>query len=285
MDNIFEFKSGEDVIDKDLAIKVAIMYDLDRTLQMFKYTGSFPDTLPPERLEYYLQANGNCFVTDVNGNLYAFTGGLGGEPNEYYLPTIYTVANPALGISKNYVIGEDGILVKSDPLLLGLIPLIRLYESMKVENRITMRNITILDRKSELISASDDRTKASAELYLSKLEKGSLGIIADSPLIDSLKVHPTGDTGGNKLIQHIEFEQYLDATLWNKLGLQSNYNMKRENITANEADLNSDTLHPFVDSMLNCRKQALDEINLKYGTDFSVEFSSSWKQEITEGKE
>ena len=54
--------------------------------------------------------------------------------------------------------------------------------------------------------------------------------------------------------------------------------MKRETITANENILNVDSLLPLCDIMLDCRKKGVEEINKKFGTDISVDFSSSWKK-------
>lgn len=105
-----EIVATEYVTDKEKATTSYIRYMLVRTQSMFKYDG-LPDSIPQRMLELYLQKNGNCFVAKVEGELYAFTGGLGGEPNAYYQPTIYTVSNPFLKISKNYTIDVDGVLM------------------------------------------------------------------------------------------------------------------------------------------------------------------------------
>lgn len=36
--------------------------------------------------------------------------------------------------------------------------------------------------------------------------------------------------------------------------------------------------------MLNCRKQAIDEINKKFNTGISVEFTSSWEYRLNLGE-
>ena len=53
--------------------------------------------------------------------------------------------------------------------------------------------------------------------------------------------------------------------------------MKRESLNSNETQLNDDMLHPFIDNMLKCRREALAKINEKYGTNITVEFNSAWK--------
>ena len=76
----------------------------------------------------------------------------------------------------------------------------------------------------------------------------------------------------------IETKQYLMGSWYNELGLNANYNMKREAINESEADLNEDSLLPFIDDMLEQRKILVKNLNEKFGTNIEVELSSSWKK-------
>ena len=89
-------------------------------------------------LELYLQCNGACAIASVNSNLYAFVGGFGGEPDEYYRPTIYTVANPYLKFNKNLKIDDDCVIIPNDSLFIGLLPMFNKYASQLVENDLSM---------------------------------------------------------------------------------------------------------------------------------------------------
>ena len=70
-------------------------YMLAKTLSMFEYE-NLPYSIPYNELEKLLQINGYAFITQVNGELYAFAGGIGGEPDVYGNPTTITISNPAL---------------------------------------------------------------------------------------------------------------------------------------------------------------------------------------------
>lgn len=265
------------VLNKDLAIESFIKYNLDRTQSMFKYT-NLPNSLPETMVELQLQKNGNCFVTMVDDELYALTGGEGGEPDVYGRPTIYTVANPALNISKNYKIGVDGVLIKNDTYEWGLLPLFNKYGSLLVENEITIRTIIIYLRMVGLISASDDKTKASADQFIADITAGKLAVVADSPFFDGIKLQSLGNSSSQYIQQFIEIEQYLKGSMYNELGLNANYNMKRETLTKSETALNEDFLMPFCDDMLDSRKRGWDEVNEMFGTAIAVEYSSTWKK-------
>ncbi len=73
--------------------------------------------------------------------------------------------------------------------------------------------------------------------------------------------------------------QYIKASAFNELGLDANFNMKRERLTVNEVELNTSILIPLADDMLEQRKIAVEKINEMFGTDITVDLSSVWKMQ------
>lgn len=269
--NKYDFK------DKQKCISQHIAYMLNRTQSMFRWS-NLPDTINARILELYLQVNGNLCISEYNGNLYAFVGGLGGEPDVYYMPTIYTVANPALNYSKSLKIGDDCIVIPNDSMYIGLLPLYSKYASAISETEISVNIATINSRIVNLISAPDDSTFESAKKYIADIEDGKQGVIAENAFLDGLKSQPYGNSGSTNSIKNlIELLQYQKASWYNEIGLNANYNMKRESIMADESALNDDALHPLIDNMLECRKLGVDAVNAKYGTNIKVELESSWE--------
>ena len=275
-----------DFLDKDSARHFHIMQMLLRTQSMFQYKG-LPDSIPARNLELMLQTRGHVAFHHVKGKLYVFIGGLGGEPDVYYMPTIYTVANPALNYSANLKIGEDCIVMPNDALYMGVLPILTRYAEGMTESEISLRTALINTRIVDLISAPDDATKESAEKFLKDVEDGKLGVIAENAFLDGIRATPYGATGNTNTITNlIEFEQYWKASVFNELGLNANYNMKRESINSGESQLNNDALSPFIDNMLKTRRDALEKVNEMFGTDITVEFASSWEQnELEESAE
>ena len=279
----YDFDKG---IDKPLALRAYICYFLDRLQSMFKWSG-LPDTIPQKWLESYLLVDGQCAVINTDKGIFATNGGMGASPDEYYIPTKYIVTNPYLpenaSAGKEYTISgtdQNAVLVRNDTYTVGLMPLLLKYCTQMVENDITMSIADIWARASVAMSAADDQTRESAELWLKRLRKGELGVIGEAPFLagnqnESLRTNPIGTVAGT-LTDLIEYHQYLKAGLYNDIGLNSNYNMKREAIMSNETKLNDDALHPLIDTMLACRKEAAEEINRLFGTEISVEFNSAW---------
>lgn len=263
--------------DKAECVQLHSMYMLNRTHCMFKWE-NLPDTITERALELYLQTNGNVCFYKHEGSLYVFTGGLGGEPDVYYRPTIYTIANPALKLSKSLKIGKDCIVMPNDTLYIGLRPLFSRYATLLTENELSIKLAITNSRIIDIISAPDDRTKASAEKFLQDIEEGKSGIIAENAFLDGLRSQPYGNTGSTATLSNlIEMEQYIKASWFNELGLNANYNMKRERLNTIESQMNHDALLPLIDDMLKCRKEAIEKVNEMFGTNITVDFSSSWE--------
>lgn len=258
---------------------------LARLSEMFEYKG-LPDTIPKRYMLLQLFTNGNIFVTDqTNGNgLMTFTGGWGGDPDGYYVPTLYTVGNPYTRVDQSFKIGEDGILILNDSQALGLLPVIMRYCELLAENDISLRIASINSRRRTIASVPDDNTKEAFDKYLEDIENGKLGsAIPSDAFVGELRASADGSqTSSNDITALIELQQYIRATMYHALGLNANYNMKRESISANESQLNKDALFPLIDNMLAEQRDGWDAVNAKYGTDIQVELSSAWKDNAEE---
>lgn len=269
-----------DFNDKELALRHYLVYMLNRTQKIFEYK-NLPGTIPKRMLEFLLQVNGFACVTKVKDKLYAFRGGLGGEPDPYYRPTLCVVANPALKFNETLKIDEDCVILRNDSFMYGLLPLFTRYASAMVENDISFRMASINTRIQAILSAPDDATEAAAEKYLKDVADGKLGAIQVNAFLDGITAIPM-TTSIRTFTDLIEYQQYLKASWYNEIGLNANYNMKREKLSTTESQMNNDALLPLVDDMLESRRVGLEKINAMFGTHISVEFASSWEKLIEE---
>jgi len=276
-------------IDKGAAVNSYVLYYLARLQSMFKYEG-LPDTIPQKWLEHYLLVNGSCVFIMDGEDLIVTTGGWGGLPDRYYIPTEYIVSNPYVKeeTRKTYTIGEDCVLIRNDVYAQGIMPLLMRYCSQLVENDVTMNVADILARATLTITALTDTDRQSVEQWFKKIRKGELGAIGELPAMAgnqdrSVNIQPFQSTAST-LTDLIEYHQYLKAGLFNELGLNSNYNMKRESINSNESQLNDDMLHPLIDDMLKMRREALEQVNEMFGTNITVDFDSAWKDNEIENE-
>lgn len=270
---LYDFKN------KDKALFNLIADMLKITLDMFKWEG-LPSTIPERELELLLQLRGSCIVASVKSDLYALGGNLSGECDAYYIPKYYIVANPWLKLEKTYERGVDCVFGTNDRMWTGLCAMMERYATQSLETDISINIANVQERLHALLKCANDGEKVAFETLLARLEKGELAsaIVSDDwAMSDGLGVLPFAGDSHKTITELIELRQYIKASWFNELGLQANYNMKREAINSTEGQLNEDGLVPLVADMLECRKEFADGINDMFGTDISVELSGAWR--------
>lgn len=163
----------------------------------------------------------------------------------------------------------------------GLIPLFNRYATAMVENDLSFKLATINTRIQAWVTAPDDTTAEAGNKYLEDVEAGELGVVASNEFLEGIKVQPVQGSI-RTFTDLIEYQQYLKASWYNEIGLNANYNMKREKLSTTESQMNNDALLPLVDDMLEQRKIGVEEINKMFGTNITVEFDSSWEKLLRE---
>lgn len=272
----------------------AYMKDMQKkTIRMFEWTG-LPETIPQRELELILQLCRFAIFTKVDDKLFVFYGGLGGMPNEYYQPTQAIVVNPYLKyfsvLKLDDYIKDDGKAVVgwNDSTHMGMYPMNSLYASLLAETYLTLKYQLINMRFNNVLTANDDNEKESLkQMYKDVADGTGFGIIVTKRLMNQNTIDKIDITASNRQAQlkdTIETMQYLKGSWLNAVGLNANYNMKRESINESECDLNEDALIPDTDDMLYNRKLIADALNKKFGTNISVDFSSAWKKNRKEIK-
>ena len=291
---LFGYK-GTILQNKQMLIDSYFKYMMIKTLKMFKWN-NLPKTIPERELELILQlcrfAIFTKAPTDDGEKLFVFYGGLGGMPNEYYQPTQAIVTNPYLKffdvLKLDDYIKNDGKAVVgwNDGMHIGLFSLHNRYASLLAETDLTLKYQLVNMRFNNVLTADDDTTKESLETMYKKVEDGTgFGIVVTKKFMEETnvdKIELRSQSHQMQLKDTIETKQYLMGSWLNELGLNANYNMKREAINESEADLNEDSLLPMIDDMLQQRKLICDALNEKFADlldgEVSVELSSSWQK-------
>lgn len=149
---------------------------------------------------------------------------------------------------------------------------------------VSLNMLSVLNRIPYLITSADEKTKSNAEIFLNKIKNGDFSIIADNAFLESIKSIPLSNTNSNQINNLMELNQYIKASAFNAIGLNSNWNSKRERLNTSEISLNEDSLTPLIENMLYSRKQAIQAINEKYNLNIEVDLSNVWKQKEQEIK-
>lgn len=271
-----------DYLDKSQNVMRETERMINRSLMMFQWH-DLPESIPEKQLELILQTQGYAIIGMIEGKPYACYGGLGGMLDEYYRPTKAIVSIPYFNFNAIWDIGKDCVVVRNDTMMQGLLPLYSKYDTLLNETEISLLLATVNQRIETIISASDNNTIESAKQYLNDLMAGKQGIIADNAFLNSLSLSARNQNAGN-IRELLESLQYLKASLYNEIGLATNYNLKKERVSKAEIELNTDNLYPLVDDMYYCRLDGIGEINKVLGIDFDVELNSSWDYRVYNGE-
>lgn len=268
-------------IEKDECMINYDLMTLNMLIHMFKWEG-LPETIPDFNLELILLIYGHAVINKADGDLYAFYGGLGSRPDEYYFPTQTYVNNPYLNFNKIGTIGKDSVVVRNDTLIQGVMPILHRYHSQMVENDITQHLANINMRLMNVLTASDDDDKAECDRFIEDIISGKLSSIQANGFIEGVHTQPYGSSGnGNQVTQLIEYAQWLRGRLMQEFGITGvNTNIKREYVSDTEINSYNNPNTALINDFLICRRRGAEEINKMFGTEITVDFSDEWKKFI-----
>lgn len=253
---------------------------LNKTASCFYITG-LPDTINESYLKTNLLLDGNICITDFNGKLYACLGSQGGQPDEYYRGTIYTIANPVLG-SKMVKIGTDGIVIYNNELdqftgecfISGLYELINQTATLLADNIISISCNQINCRVQAFVTAESEAQAVGGEIVLKKLYAGNPYQILRSDLIDKITVNPINNSANAQNISElVELNNYLISNYFQSIGIRANDIRKKSHVLQDEIDVQNDYLQVSILEILTSWQAGFDKVNELYGTDIHVELN------------
>lgn len=267
--------------NKQAAINQYCFDMMNRVASMFKYEGDIPDSFKPEFLDVYLFYYGHAVVFKKDNDLLCAFGNWATDQDPYYIPRQYLVANPFLPGNNNKTLqltdGVDCIIFKNDQHARGLKGMFEKHATMLVENDISRLIAEYNSRVGDLLVAEDDKTRADAELFLSRIKDGHLGVLTSNAMLDSFTAYRQTAGSNTTLLPLIEHHQYIKSEWLADIGLDSNWNGKREAVNSAETALNKDYLMPLIDQMLDERQKGLERVNELFGTNITVRLRSSWE--------
>lgn len=277
----WRFSQNEEEIIKDKAqlIDSYIAYMLNRSQRIFEWKG-LPEHIEQKNLESFLQRYG--YLGGVNPDkLYISWCSLGADPDEWYIPKQIIITNPYLPkeATGTFTRDENCVLILNDSNGVGLMPMFRKYAELLAETDISLRFADINARFHFLLKAETDKQKEEAELFIKNVEEGKrLGVIGGASVLGNFTSSDISGKSSGEIKELIELKQYLMSQWFIDLGLNANFNMKREAINSAESGMNDDILLPLIDDMLKMRKDACEKMNKLFKTNISVDLSSSWKE-------
>lgn len=261
----------------------------NKCCNLFVWDG-LPDTVDQRALNLNLVLGGKVCWTKFNDKIYALTGNIGGEPNVYYLPQEFIIANPILGSKQvrirqkdgsKEVEGLDGILmgnsdvdVMSDRPTGGLFGLIYQTAGLLADNISSLNVSQINGRVAQIWTADTDQMARTAEVVLRDIYEGRPYKVVTQDILDKVGVLGAAKEGQtNTLLNLIEAHRSILQDFYNELGIGYQGNSKRERVNTAEVGLMRGCLDVNIENMLKNREEAVERINELFGTSISVEIN------------
>lgn len=241
----------------------------ERCLGLFKWGNT--DPIPRHEMEMITGFNGMGFVTTASGGLCVFNAEYSGKPTEYFdMYKFVSVYSPLYSAILD--VDKDGVLIKNNDTCTSFLPLCHKYAVMLAHLDVSLVNTLINGRDSGGIPiASTTAQKVAIEEYRNHLCNGTVGAILDPAFSGVEFIGIDKNTTLNiKDIQ--EVRQNMLRSFYNDIGVRV-ANEKKGNMTTQEVTASDNMLLFNIDNMYECRLEACDKINEKYGTHFTVEKS------------
>lgn len=250
------------------------------------------DNLPEKADNNYVISNliltGHIAAIRHKGEIYMTDARLGGERDVNFYPKRVIGANPVIG-SIDLERGVDGEVIYLTPFDKipvfnegftegGLFQLISIAASLLADNICSLNCAQINGRVQAIVTAEDSQIAKSAEIVLKDLYAGKPYKVLTDELYKHIHVNPIASSvHAKQLIELIETQQYIRAQFWNSIGIDANYNMKRERL--NEAEINSNftALKVPVTTMLATLNEGFDSANKCLGTKLHARLNPEYK--------
>lgn len=266
-DGICDFRANFDFYFKWLLSKTASCL----------YIKGLPDTVDEFYVKSNLLVDGDICFTDFGDSLYALCGAPGGQPDEYYKPTVYTVANPVLG-SKMVRDGVDGVIVYNTPLDAyvpgGLYGLISQTSTLLADNIISINCCQINSRVTAMVTADSDAQAIAGENILKSVYAGHPYKIMRSDLLEKINVNPIAQTGlSGTITELVELHNYIISNYFQSIGIKANNVRKNAHVLQEEIDVQNDYLQISILEIMTSWQEGFDKVNKMFGTDIHVELN------------
>lgn len=268
---------------------------------MFEY-GNLPDTVDPFYIEQYLQSGQpqgyiawwRLNASEISpgfpeGSLIVSSAALGTDLNPYGEGT-EVIAITANGKERRFSSRyDDDVVVGFNNILKTPCNDIEVDAETLSEVDISLLYLIHYTRLYPIFKAADEKTRDKIITAFKNMEVGKPLTIIDQPLLEELGIETqsikTETLTNPELAKVIQFTSKLreDVKRWHftKYGQTINSSSKLAQETVDEVNgaVSASLIIPL--SMLAARRAMIDEVNRKFGTDITVDFSGAWRAEVT----
>lgn len=218
------------------------------------------------------------FFKTLDGTLRALNGTYSGIPDIYYVPELMIVANPRLKESYELKRGEECEVVYCREVdrynmapFGGLYPLISETATIIADNKISINVAQKNTRLINLISADTEQARRSVEAVISSMYAGLPFGCIQSSMVDEIRSIPLMPNTTNRyLIDLIQVEQYALSHFYEKIGLYTHDQMKKERLITAEINDNANLPIFNIYNIIKTINEGFERVNAMFGTNYKA---------------
>lgn len=247
---------------EELAERIIKLFVWEDTYDVKTFKG-----IEPRQIELRLIINGHCGITKYKNELTAFFG-------SFYGPTVYfnewknyNIWSPVYSGTRK--IDKDIVVIDNNSTRLPSISLIHRYAVMLAHTEVSLILALINLRDSGGVPvAATEKQKRSIEQYQDRLFNGKFGVVTDLASLGVSYVGANRNTNQD-ILGIMESREKLIKSFYSDIGIRSAFE-KRNNTVQAEVEADTSLLLFNISDMLATRKQACEEVNNMFGTNWSV---------------
>ena len=278
----------EDVTDVFAGYNYYVNYLYEKLIRIFKYD-NLPSTIPRDALENYILTFGYAGITktkidessdEILVAVPCTKYGVGLYPNyeplaQYCTPLIQ---------GTDLVVGSDIVVVKNNSYQISCDNIVKRYARQLADFDATVNILTSNARIPVLPSFDNEESAESYKAVMVANRLGQVDTVLDKSFIQKGTFTPYADNSTiSKIEDVVKARNEILRTFLSEIGITT-ANDKRERMVVDEVNVNSQMLLFNVADMLECRQNAIKEVNALYGTNIKVDLSDEYafiKEETT----
>lgn len=256
-----------------------------------------PEEIDEKFFLYHVLLFGRVLMFKLGDKLHVMWFSGKGNYNEYYIQEERLVVNPWLPeiATKSYdfdnnnsVIVYSDINAYLDNCDAGLYDFCVEYSRQVDSIDKSIRALTKNAKLIAILTGSSNSFLASARRILKELfadDNDQAVAVMEESMIDNIKVNPISDRLDYKLSELIKTRQYFISDFYQKIGVASNQNMKKERLTDNESELIEGVANVDFNHVINYLNFSIKKANDLFGINISFELNEKKEEKEEEKKE
>ena len=283
------FGCNYDNLKEQLKTKYQVLSNEEQLLTMLISMFDYDIDIPFEFIEFFLLTTGKCAFWENDEKLIVSQCQFIGNIDEYGIgkDIVCTTLNGKQKTFKNWRENDNVVVMYNNDTYTPDMNFPK-FASYFAEVEKSLHHLIINTRYSNIIRAKDDKERAIYTKAIESNESGKPNVVVSNNIFgddtDNPILNLTDPTQADKIQYLSKYHEDLRRRLSNIYGMSSSGTEKIAQQSTKEIENGRSICWIVPVNRLNNRTKAINDINKKFKTNYSVDFSETWKKEYEKWK-